>query len=44
MGRIITGLTALAGISVIGIAAGLIVSGFDEAIAQGKNKSEDTEQ
>ena len=44
VGRIITGLTALAGISVIAIAAGLIASGFDEAIAKGKNKSEDNEQ
>lgn len=35
-GRIITALTALAGISVIAIAAGLIASGFDEAIKQSK--------
>ena len=40
LGRIITGLTALAGISVIAIAAGLISSGFDEAIAKGKEKLE----
>ena len=40
-GRIITGLTALAGISVIAIAAGLIASGFDEAIAKGKRKTDD---
>ena len=44
VGMIITGLTALAGISVIAIAAGLIASGFDEAIAKGKNKLEDNEQ
>ena len=36
LGRVITSLTALAGISVIAIAAGLIASGFDEAIEQSK--------
>ncbi len=36
LGRIITAITALAGISVIAIAAGLIASGFDEAIAHHK--------
>ena len=44
LGRIITALTALAGISVIAIAAGLIASGFDEAIAEGKKKLEPNEK
>ena len=44
LGRIITGLTALAGISVIAIAAGLIASGFDEAIAKGKEKLEENDK
>ena len=38
LGRIITAITALAGISVIAIAAGLISSGFDEAIQNSRNK------
>ncbi len=41
-GRIITALTALAGISLIAIAAGLIASGFDEAIKQSKNLKSQT--
>ena len=44
LGRIITALTALAGISVIAIAAGLIASGFDEAIAEGKKKLKPNEK
>ena len=38
LGRIITAITALAGISVIAIAAGLISSGFDEAIQNSRNQ------
>ena len=44
VGRIITGLTSLAGISVIAIEPSLIETGFDEAITKGKNESEDNEQ
>ena len=39
-GRIITAFTALAGISVIAIAAGLIASGFDEAIQHSRKKGQ----